>query len=275
MLVLLVVAPPASADPVYHAGTGDPVVLVVGPEADEDLYIWPEGGGLAPFLARRGFSVWIAGGENLAAAVEHVLSSSSEPTVSLVGHGLGGTAIYRYLVDNGAEAPLRSVVTLGAPAGLAPSSPLREAVFEAAADGIPRWSLLAFQLSPFKHDDGDLFDAAMTARPDDEVIWRRAREAGALHAAPPMADLQSWIAGAATLPALGFPVLVTCGELDRMAPCEEAWRARDLLGGTFHKHGYMNLDGSDLGHLDLVLSDRARKRVFPVVVKFLRQGDLP
>ena len=219
--------------------------------------------------------MWIAEGEDLDLSVEFVLVSSGEETVSLVGHGLGGTAIYRYLVDTGAEAPLRSVATLGAPAGLAPSSPLREAVFEAAADGMPRWSLLAFQRSPFEHDEEDLFDAAMTARPDDENIWRRAREAGALQATPPMADLEGWIAGAAALPALDLPILVTCGELDRLAPCEEAWRARDLLGGTFHKHGCMNLDGADLGHLDLVLSDRARNRVFPVVVKFLRQGELP
>ena len=275
LIVLLVAAGPAAADPVHTGGNGPPVLLVAGPEADEGLYTWPDGGGLAPFLARRGFSTWIAGFDSLGADVEHVVAATGADEVSLIGHGLGGTAIYRYLADAPGDAPLRCVVVLGAPVGLAPSSPLREAVFVAAAEGTPRWSLLAFRTAPFDTAGVDLFAAAMTATPDEADVWRRAREAGALASTPPMADLEGWIGEAADLATVDFPVLIACGEKDRMAPCEEAWRARDLTGGTFHKVGYMNLDGGDYGHLDLVLTDQARRRVFPAVVRFLRQGELP
>lgn len=272
-LLIAMSAGTAGADPVHHAGAGEPVVLVAGPEADENLYAWPDGGGLAPFLARRGFSVWIAAGDDIGGAIDHVIAAEGSEQVSLVGHGLGGTAIYRYLTQAGDEPPIHAVVVIGAPVGLAETSPLREAVFEAAAQGVPRWSLLAFEPSPLAHAGEDLFAAAMTARPDDTDIWRRAREAGALTSSPAMGDLEGWIAGAAELPAVEFPVLTVCGEKDRMAPCEEAWQAREQLGGTFHKVGYMNLDGGDFGHLDLMLSDRARKHVFGVVKRFLERGE--
>lgn len=273
LVVLTVAAGRVGAEPVHHAGTGDPVILVTGPEADENLYVWPGGGGLAPFLARRGFSVWIAGSEDLAGDIDHVIAAEGCVQVSLVGHGLGGTAIYRYLTLAGDEPPIRAVVVLGAPVGLAETSPLRAAVFEAAAEGVPRWSLLAFEPSPLTPAGTDLFAASMTARPSDTDIWRRAREAGALTSSPAMTDLEGWIAGAADLPEVAFPALTVCGEKDRMAPCEEAWRAREQLGGTFHKVGYMNLDGGDFGHLDLILSDRARKHVFTVVKRFLERGE--
>lgn len=275
LFALAMAAAPAEADPVHHAGTGSPVLLVTGPEADENLYAWPDGGGLAPFLARRGFSVWITPSEDLSGAIDQVIAAEGCVLVSLVGHGLGGTAIYRYLATAGEEPPIQSVAVIGAPAGLAETSPLRAAVFEAAAQGVPRWSLLAFEPSPLEPAGVDLFAASMTARPGDVDIWRRAREAGALTSSPAMGDLEGWIAGAAALPAVSMPVLTVCGEKDRMAPCEEAWRARDKLGGTFHKVGYMNLDGGDFGHLDLILSQRARRHVFPLVKRFLDGGETP
>lgn len=275
LLVSLTAAGLASAEPTLAGGKGPPVILVTGPEADAGLYVWPGGGGLAPFLARRGLAVWIAEHDDLDAAIGHVVGASGFEEVSLVGHGLGGTAIYRYLAAHREDAPVRAAVVLGAPVGLMPSSPLREAVFAAAAEGVPRWSQLAFRPSPLEPAAQDLFAAAMTATPDEAEVWRRAREAGALTSAPAMADLEAWIGEASALEPVDIPLLIACGEKDRMAPCEEAWRARDLTGGTFHKVGYMNLDGGDQGHLDLVLADRARKRVFPAVARFLELGELP
>jgi len=106
-----------------------------------------------------------------------------------------------------------------------------------------------------------------------ESMLAAGREAGATERDPALDELDRWVMGP---PAVGIPALVACGELDRWAPCEEAWRARDALGGTavFRKFGYMNWDGMDFGHLDLALTPEARKAVFPVVAKFLKTGDL-
>ena len=264
----------AAASPLHVGGRGDPVLLVVGPEADEGLYIWPEGGGLARFLARRGFDVWIADGAELESAIDVVLQTTGTERVSLVGHGLGGTACYRYVIHNGSDVPLRSLVTLGAPTGLESSSAIRQAVFETVASReFTRYSQLSFEPSPFPRAGESLFHSSMTELrgPPTDVLARRAREAGSTTRTPALADLQAYIDGATELPAVDFPVLAACGGRDRMAPCEEAWRARDRLGGSFHKFGYMNLDGLPFGHLDLVLADEARRRIFPEVARFLRK----
>ena len=266
----------AVASPLHIGGRGDPVLLVVGPEADEGLYLWPKGGGLGRYLARRGFDVWIVDGGALEVEIDEVRQATGAERVSLVGHGLGGTACFRYLVHNGPDVPLNSLMTLGAPTGLESSSPLRRVVFETvAARDLPRYSLLSFEPNPLPNADGDLFVGSMTALRGArlDALALRAREAGATGRSPALADLQEYIDGATELPAVGFPVLATCGGRDRMAPCEEAWRARDRLGGSFHKFGYMNLDGLPFGHLDLVLADEARRRVFPAVARFLREGD--
>jgi len=276
LLCALATAPLAASEPLHVGGRGEPVLLVVGPEADEGLYLWPDGGGLGRFLARRGFDVWIATASGLPDSIAAVLEATGAPDVALVGHGLGGTACYRYLASQGADVPLRAIVTLGAPAGLESSSPMRQAVFDTLGGReLPRYSLLSFEASAFPEAGGDLFAASLTRLRGErlEDLRFRAREAGATVRAPAMADLPAYVEGAAALPAVDFPVLAACGGLDRIAPCEEAWRARDLLGGTFHKFGYMNLDGLSFGHLDLVLTEEARRRVFPEVARFLRRGD--
>jgi len=276
LVVLCVLAASArAAEPTRVGGRGEPVLLVVGPEADEGLYHWPDGGGLGRYLARRGFDVWIVDGQDLDAAIDAVRRDTGDEAVSLVGHGLGGTACYRYLVRNGPDVPLRAMVTLGAPTGLESSSFLRRTVFEILAErDLPRYSLLGFEASPGGFAGEDLFGASMTQLRGDrqDELLGRAREAGATARDPVMDDLQSFVDGAAELPTVDFPVLAACGGRDRMAPCEEAWRARDQLNGAFHKFGYMNLDALPFGHLDLVLADEARRRVFPEVARFLRRG---
>jgi len=267
----VVFAATATAAPPFHVGgRGDPVLLVVGPEADHELYVHDRG--LAGYLARRGWSVWITHADDLGAAIGALADSLPHDEVALVGHGLGGTACLRFLADAGDEPRVSAVVSLGAPTDLAPSSPLRSAVFDAAADGsVHRWSQLALLPSPFPHAGDDLFAAAMTDAASPDPIVARAREAGSVDRHPAMDDVQAWLATPWPAEPLTVPLLVACAETDRMAPCEEAWRARDRLGGTFHKFGYMNLDGHALGHLDLVLADDARRRVFPVIHRFLRQ----
>ena len=278
VLALIVVGAALSAgaaEPVHEGGRGRPVLLVGGPEADEGLYRWERdaggAGGLAPFLTRRGFSVWIADGLDLARAVERVREQTGAERVALVGHGLGGTACYRYLAEAG-DGAVSALVTLGAPAGWTRRSPLLEEVIAGLSD-VPRYSKLAGRTSATTGDD--LFGSAFTALPldDQPAIVARARAAGAVARRSPLDDLTGWVADAGELPAGDVPALLLCGELDRIAPCEEAWRAGDARGPSarVHKLGYMNLDPHDYGHLDLVLSDGARRRVYPRVAHFLRR----
>jgi len=247
----------------------------MGPEADEGLYQWPEGGGLAPYLARRGFSVWIVPHGELRAAVEQIRADVGPQPVSLVGFGLGGTAIYRYLADAG-DGAVKNIVTVGAPAGWETVSPLQEAVIdELARPQVARFSSLVFVGSPLPLAGRDLYSAALTnvKQEREAELLRAGREAGATQRDPALDQLRDWVTGP---PAINVPALVACGELDRWAPCEEAWRARDAMGGsaTFRKFGYMNWDGMDFGHLDLALTPEARRAVFPVVARFLEREEL-
>lgn len=279
LLTLLLCLPCSAQTPVHLGGGGSPVLLVVGPEADEALYTWEDigRGGLARALQGKGFSVWWTGVEDLDGAVAAVTAASDGAVPWLVGHGLGGTACYRYLAAVGAGAPLAGLVTLGAPSNSPDPSPLRTAALEAlAAASGPRWSRLALVDSPWPGAGPDLFAAACTNLPPErhEETLRRAREAGATTGGAAVAELTTWIGETTTLPEVAFPALVTCGERDRIAPCEDTLRIADQLGASFHKFGYMNLDRTDFGHLDLVLADEADGRVFPVVRHFLQRGAL-
>jgi pimeloyl-ACP methyl ester carboxylesterase len=272
LLLLAWIGGAAAADPQFVGGRGRPVLLVAGPEADPGLYRWEDGGGLAPYLVRRGFAVWLADGEELARAVDAVRERSGAERVALVGHGLGGTACYRYLAESG-DGVVAALVTLGAPAGWTDRSPLLDEVLAGLSDpDVARYSSMAGR--PSATTGEDLFASAFTALPADRLpaLTERAREAGAVSRRAALDDLESWADLAEALPAGEAPALLLCGELDRIAPCEEAWRARDARGPSarVHKLGYMNLDGHDFGHLDLALTAEARRRVFPRVARFLR-----
>ncbi len=262
----------AAAEPEHVGGRGRAVLLVTGPEADPGLYRWEDGGGLAPYLVRRGFAVWLADGLDLVRAVEVVREQSGTERVSLVGHGLGGTACYRYLTESGDQA-VAALVTLGAPAGWTRPSPLLAEVLAGLADpDVARYSALAGR--PSTTTGGDLFASAFTALPAHRIpdLAERAREAGAVSRRGALDDLESWVRRAEALPAGDAPALLMCGGLDRIAPCEEAWRIRDARGPSarVHKLGFMNLDPHEFGHLDLALTAEARRRVFPRVARFLR-----
>ncbi len=285
LTVLAVLSPTPRAlatDPTLVGGRGQPVLLVLGPEADEGLYRGVRGprrsrGGLAEYLVRRGFQVWIASHTDLAQAIDHVRDQAGAESVSLVGHGLGGTACYRLLVAEGGGHVDR-LVTVGAPYRWEPASPLLHEVIDALADpGTARYSQLAGRES--STTGSDLFQVALTSLSGDDAdaLLVAAREAGAVARHAALDDLPAWVAGASPLPRRPGQALLLCGEIDRIAPCEEAWRARDALGpaAEVHKFGYMNLDRLEFGHLDLVLSPDARRRVFPIVARYLRSGRSP
>ena len=272
LLPLVWAGPASGSDPEHVGGRGRPVLLVAGPEADQGLYRWEDGGGLAPYLAHRGFAVWLADGEDLSRAVGVVLELGGAEQVSLVGHGLGGTACYRYLAEAG-DGAVAALVTLGAPAGWPRPSPLLAEVLAGLADpDVARYSSLAGR--PSTTTGEDLFASAFTSLPAERIpdLAERAREAGAASRRGALDDLESWVGEAEALPAGDAPALLMCGGLDRIAPCEEAWRVRDARGPSarVHKLGFMNLDPHEFGHLDLALTEEARRRVFPRVARFLR-----
>ncbi len=276
LLALLIATPATAAAPTHLGGSGPPVLLVVGPEADATLYTWAEigGPGLATALQRKGLSLWWADARDVGGAVAAVTSAAGQAPW-LVGHGLGGTACLRYVAETGADAPLAGLVVLGAPSAGGSPSPLKSTALQALQGAAaPRWSRLALRPSPWPDAGPDLFAAACTNLPAErhEELLRRAREAGAVERDAALDDLGTWIEPTATLPEVAFPALLACGERDRLAPCEDTLRAADQLGATFHKFGYMNLDRLDFGHLDLMLADEARTRVFPVVARFIRKG---
>ena len=283
MAVLVAALPAAAMEPTLVGGRGQPVLLVLGPEADEGLYLWEEKGprprgGLASYLARRGFQVWITTHDDLATALDHVRATSGVDRISLVGHGLGGTACYHHLAAAGTADGVDRLITLGAPYRWSARSPLLDEVLAGLADpDTARYSQLAGTDARTTPDD--LFGVAFSGLPASRrpELLARAREAGAVTRRAALDDLAGWVAGASPLPTLDDRALLLCGEIDRIAPCEEAWRARDALGhaAVIHKLGYMNLDRLDFGHLDLVLAPEARRRVFPVVARFLRAGRTP
>lgn len=280
-------------------GAARPVVLVAGPGWGTGLFRFPDGGGLAPELADLSGRAWVVAPsatlegtppddpwEALLAGVSDATSRarSGDRVPVLVGQGLAGTALYRTDPAGGGEAPA-PLVTLGAPLGWERPSRVLQALGQALAESPPGegWVGLLSRPSPFGGGER-FFDLLLHSLPRGRARKLVERARAAAVPLPPAVSraLGHWVREGLEPPD-GVPIrrrleedrrplLAIGGALDRLAPSEEVVAAARAAGdrGIAYRAGFMNRDGRDAGHLDLLLTPRASRRVATLIHRFTR-----
>jgi pimeloyl-ACP methyl ester carboxylesterase len=287
-----------------------PVLCFADAFTDARVFAPAGGGGLAKALAARGFDVWtvdlrgqgkadaLRGGRvesgwtlddlarrDVPAALEAVTTRTGAPRVILLGHGTGGTAAL-IAVATGAVPAAAALVLLGSPAGWRePSDALRRLADRAGA------ATTAARVPLRAHADA-LAPAGGTLA--DLLLWNpanvpaRARENFLRDGLTDVPDgiakqLARWVKTgrfdgedgtdyAALLPRVTAPTFALVGDLDVLAPPQDAIRGLDALGAadkTVRVLSPFTAAKRDVGHLDLLLGVRADEEVFGPVAEWL------
>jgi pimeloyl-ACP methyl ester carboxylesterase len=219
--------------------------------------------------------------QDLPAALAAVRRATGARELHLVGHSLGGMALYALLARPELAGPVRSVVTLGAPATFKfqkrylAAWPIRNLRFLRL-----RFLMRLFApLAGYWHPTG-LGLMHLPENISGEVLRRFMVNASANLAREELLQLGDWIKHdafrsidhrrdyRAELEKVRAPVLLVAGNKDLLAPPNAVKHAHDALGSSEKKlvvasrgHG----DEANYGHLDLVMGLSAAKDVFPLV----------
>lgn len=280
-------------------GEARPVVLVAGPGWGTGLFRWSDGGGLAPELADLAGRAWVVAPSAIVegeppddpwdALLAGVPDATSRATSGgrvpvLVGQGLAGTALYWTDPAGGGDDPA-PLVTLGAPLDWERPSRLLLALGQALDESPPGegWMGLLSRPAPFGGGER-FFDLLLHSLPRGRARALVERARAAAVPLPPAVSrvLGRWVREGLEPPD-GIPIrrhleedrrplLAIAGALDRLAPSEEVAAASRAAGarGTAYRAGFMNRDGRDAGHLDLLLTPRASRRVATLIHRFTR-----
>lgn len=293
---------------------GEPVLLVHGPATNRLLFDLTDELSLARRLAAAGHDTWIAElrgrglatrprlfsrfrydwsfdeyvDQDLPAAVTTVLRASGRERLHLVGHSLGGMAIYALLGDDAQRRRVRSVVTLGAPATFRFqgkylfSWPLRNL----------RWLRHRFLLRLIAPLSGYrwLPSAQLLYEPDHisgEVLRRFMVNVSANFGRNELLQYGDWIGGdhfrsidhrrdyREEMRKIDVPILFLAGNKDRLAPPPSVKDACELVASS-RKRFLIASRGRDFeanyGHLDLVLGASAPRDIFPVIEAWLEEN---
>ncbi|MCC7072025.1 MAG: alpha/beta fold hydrolase [Deltaproteobacteria bacterium] len=291
-----------------------PVLCVPGLGADSTNFDAPEPYGLAPWLAGRGFDTWVIDlrgtgmsklpyrkwvgvtfddfvGLDLVAAVDHLCAKSGAPGVMVVGHSMGGLALYAMLARQQATR-VRAGVTLGSPLGFPQgweAMPLLRPL-KRLGDIAP-----GLHLEPLSQLVAPLalrFNSAALKRflVLDNVDTRMARRLmyRAVQSIPRglMLQFREWIDRdvfrsadgeldyRARLAGCALPVLVVGAPHDGLARLDAVRRALPLLPhARFLLAGRDEGMSTDYGHIDLLFGRRAHQEVFPRIADWLGEHD--
>jgi len=131
--------------------TGEPVLLVHGMGANQNNFVYPEGGCLVDYLSGKGYDCWtldLRGCrsseppfertrnevrmedfflEDLPAVIQHILKTTRYSKLHWVGHSMGGMLLYAFVQAHG-NTQIASGTTLGSPIDL-----------NDAAGNVPTW----------------------------------------------------------------------------------------------------------------------------------------
>lgn len=131
--------------------TGEPVLLVHGMGANQNNFVYPEGGCLVDYLSGKGYDCWTLDlrgcrsseppfertrnevrmedffMEDLPAVIQHILKTTQYSRLHWVGHSMGGMLLYAFVQAHG-NGQIASGTTLGSPID-----------FNDAAGNVPTW----------------------------------------------------------------------------------------------------------------------------------------
>lgn len=258
------------------AGDGARVLLVGAPGTTVNLFDAPGYGGLAPYLQRRGYDVWVvdwrdaprsAGLDALAAALRATvaqIAADGKPT-RLFGHGLGGVIAIL------AAPPVDGYVFVAVPATL--KHPL-DPIAEFAHASIGRESSL------------DELAASFSGTQDrkllDDLLWSYGaaplgERARLRMLAPVGTTLMNDLAAAirqggwgerfdANLKALRAPAAVFVAQTDAVAPPWQTYETYKRIGAAEKSYRFFsraNGERREYGHLSVLVGDDAVDELFP------------
>lgn len=292
-----------------------PVLCVPGLGADSTNFDAPAPHGLAPWLAAQGFDTWIvdlrgtglsmlAGRSqwsnvtfddfvhlDMPAVLEHIAVTTGAPSVSWVGHSMGGLLLYA-MVAAGRAGRVHAGVTLGSPIGFPRG--FADVPWLGRLRGLGRYlsglhvQELAQLLTPFamRFDHPQL--RRLVAYDNVDPAYVRRVMYRAIQSVPRgvLAQLGDWMERdafcsvdgtldyRARLSGCALPVLVMGGQSDGIARLDAVRRAVDLLPNAEHViAGRAAGFTADYGHIDLLFGKRAHVEIYPRVRAFLAAHD--
>lgn len=275
----------AEAGLLHYAGDGPHVLLVGAPGLSPALFDVPGFGGLAPYLQRQGYDVWVvdwrdapltAGLPNLGRLAHGMAAhvNADGRGLYVVAHSLGGVA---WLAAAGAPQAAR-VVFLAVPATLhMPIDPVAE--FGLSSFAAPRSLADAALAYAGVRNDRRLLDELLWsygAEPLDPArygVYYRPLGPALLAELAGAVKARAWPAQVKTsLGEIKAPLRVFVGQTDSLAPTWQTYETYRLAGSADKRYrfvGRANRDSREYGHLSLVAGRGAVRDVFPLVAEAL------
>jgi pimeloyl-ACP methyl ester carboxylesterase len=228
--------------------------------------------------------------QDLPAAIDAVLGATARERLHLVGHSIGGMALYALLADARVAPKIRSGVALGAPATFGFqgkyifSWPLRNL----------RWLRHRFLMRLLAPIAGYFHPAPIRLlhEPESmpgEVLRRFMVNAAANFGMNELLQLGDWIESdqfrsidhrrdyRKEMARIEAPVLFVAGNKDRLAPPPSVKDAYELCGSPAKKlviASRASEFAANYGHFDLVLGTHVEKEIVPLVVGWLDENEI-
>lgn len=223
--------------------------------------------------------------QDLPAAIAAVRRATGAERVHLVGHSIGGMAVYALLGDPRTAPAIRSAVAIGAPATFhfqgkyLFSWPMRNL----------RWLRHRFLMRLLAPLAGYWHPAPLRLlhEPDNmpgEIMRRFMVNAAANFGRNELLQFGDWIASdqfrsidhrrdyRKDMARIEAPLLLIAGNKDRLAPPPSVKDALELVGGADKKFVIASRGQAferNYGHFDLVLGEQAAKEIFPLVIEWI------
>lgn len=302
----------------HHAGQGPPVLLVHGIACNHRFWDLDDRQDLAEWLVDRGWDVWMLdlrghgdarvasdgarqingwtvddyGRYDVDAAVTRVLAVTGYPSLSYVGHSMGGMVGAVYMVSRGDDR-LASLVILGSPASF---EPVPDPLLKLAGAGMTLGGSLLRMIDaqtfgemaadmnmnvPAQLDER-LYNPENLPQPRAEAAFRaitsplsrkEMQHFGRMLRSERFTSFDGEIDYHEGLGAVTTPALVVAGEGDGVVARPWVQAYYDGLGGpkSWFLAGKSNGLVADYGHLDLVLGERAPTEIYPRILEWMER----
>ena len=290
----------------------EPVLMVHGIAANRYNFDLTDDLSLAQHLARRGFDVWMVelrgrgfsmrprlfsklrydwsfdeyAEKDLPAAAQAILRTTGARRLHLVGFSTGALACYAWLSDAHRSVEVASMVSLAGP------SSFKRASKALSGQVIRMFRFLRHRfLMRLSAPLGGFLPIGIIHNPEntDRPVQRRAMvNMIANFSRNELLQYSDWIQNdtfraidqrrdyRAELPRITVPILFLAGPRDALAPPDAVKAAFDAVGSQDKQFQICSrAQGMQVnyGHFDLVIGDRARNEVFPLIARWIEGHD--
>jgi pimeloyl-ACP methyl ester carboxylesterase len=302
----------------YPTAAGPPVILCHGISSNHRFWDLDPDHSLALWLQKQGFDVWNLdlrghgaalktpegkrqkagwsmddyGKLDLPAVIAEVTAATGQPTVSYVGHSMGGMVLAVYLATHG-DDKLQSAVVVGSPLDFRDPDLMYRLLLGAA----PAVRDLAFlpsdvgakAIAPFGRDmlytldemvlNPDNFDPKVALSAYNHVVSPLSRgefrQFGRIGQGDEFVSADGTVRYREALGGVTAPMLFLAGRADRVVSPDRVYGYYEAVGSKtkeFVTISVANGYSGDYGHLDFGLAEKADDEVFPLIGAWLRRA---